>query len=241
MIKKTIKKWLRHYGKEIKPIDEYFEKLEPVKNDWLKSFNVKTIFDVGSSDGGYAKKIRQVFPNAMIYSFEAIPESYQKLLLNFKHDNKLKAFNVCLNNYNGTCEFNISEYSGSSSILKMNDMHKKAYPYTAKHKIAVVECKTLDTLVAEKSLVPEETILLKLDVQGAEWNILEGAKELIKKVKIVFMEVSFHTLYDNSILFTDIIIKMNSLGFKVKGIENVSQSLVDGTYLQCDAYFIKED
>ncbi len=241
MIKKTIKKLLRHYGKEIKPIDEYFEKLEPVKDDWLKSFNVNTIFDIGSSDGGYAKKIRQVLPNTTIYSFEAIPESYQKLLLNFKNDSKLKAFNVCLNNYNGTCEFNISEYSGSSSVLKMSDLHKKAYPYTANHEIVVVECKTLDTFIAENNLVLEDTVLLKLDVQGAEWNILEGATELLKKVKIIFMEASFNTLYDNSLLFTDVIIKMNSLGFKVKGIENVSQSLVDGTYLQCDAYFIKED
>jgi hypothetical protein len=83
--------------------------------------------------------------------------------------------------------------------------------------------------------------LLKLDVQGAEWMVLEGAQDILKRVKLIFMEVSFNTLYENSLLFSDTVIRMNQLGFNVKGIENISQSLIDGTFLQADVYFVRNN
>lgn len=240
MIKKTIKKILHHFGKDIVPFDDYENNLEPVKFNWLKSYNIKTILDIGASNGGYAKKIRAVFPLANIYSFEAINDSYKALLDCFKEDSKFKAYNICLSNYNGFCDFFVNEYKGSSSLLNMSRLHKEAYPFTEKYKPIQIECKRLDTFIEEHKLNFDDNILLKLDVQGAEWIILEGAENILKRVKVVFMEVSFNTLYENSVLFTETVLKMNRLGFDVGGIENISQSLIDGTFLQADVYFIRK-
>lgn len=241
MIKRIIKNILRYYGKEIVPYNDFEKRLEPVKFNWLKSLNIRTIIDVGASDGGYAKKIRAIFPQAKIYSFEAIHESYQLLSKKFSNDPNFKAFNICLNHYNGNCDFFINEYKGSSSLFHMSKLHKDAYPFTQKYYVIKTECKRLDTFIEEHNLNFEDNILLKLDVQGAEWNVLEGAEKILQRVKVVFMEVSFNTLYDNSILFTETIIRMKQLGFKVAGIENISQSLIDGTFLQADVYFLKEN
>lgn len=241
MIKRIIKNILRYYGKEIVPYNDFEKRLEPVKFNWLKSLNIRTIIDVGASDGGYAKKIRAIFPQAKIYSFEAIHESYQLLSKKFSNDPNFKAFNICLNYYNGNCDFFINEYKGSSSLFHMSKLHKDAYPFTQKYYVIKTECKRLDTFIEEHNLNFEDNILLKLDVQGAEWNVLEGAEKILQRVKVVFMEVSFNTLYDNSILFTETIIRMKQLGFKVAGIENISQSLIDGTFLQADVYFLKEN
>lgn len=240
MIKRIIKNILRYYGKEVVPYNDYEKRFEPVKFNWLKSFNIQTIIDVGASDGGYAKKIRAIFPQAKIYSFEAILESYQHLSKKFSNDPNFKAFNICLNNYNGNCDFFINEYKGSSSLFHMSKLHKDAYPFTQKYYAINTECKRLDTFIEENALNFEDNILLKLDVQGAEWNVLEGAEKILQRVKVVFMEVSFNKLYDNSILFTETIIRMKQLGFKVAGIENISQSIIDGTFLQADVYFLRE-
>ena len=123
----------------------------------------------------------------------------------------------------------------------MSKLHKDAYPFTQKYYVIKTECKRLDTFIEEHNLNFEDNILLKLDVQGAECNVLEGAEKILQRVKVVFMEVSFNTLYDNSILFTETIIRMKQLGFKVAGIENISQSLIDGTFLQADVYFLREN
>lgn len=239
MIKGVIKNILRRYGKEIVSYNEYEKKLEPVKYNWLKSFNIQTIIDVGASDGGYVKKIRPIFPQSKIYSFEAIEDSYQQLLKNFGNDPHFKAYNICLNNYDGECDFFINEYKGSSSLFNMSKLHKDAYPFTKKYYAIKTECKRLDTFIEEHNLIFEDNILLKLDVQGAEWNVLEGAEKILHRVKVIFMEVSLNTLYDNSILFTETVIRMNQLGFKVAGLENISQSLIDGTFLQADVYFFR--
>ena len=119
MIKRIIKNILRYYGKEVVPYNDYEKRFEPVKFDWLKSFNIQTIIDVGASDGGYVKKIRPIFPQSKIYSFEVIEDSYQQLLKHFGNDPHFKAYNICLNNYNGICDFFINEYKGSSSLLKI--------------------------------------------------------------------------------------------------------------------------
>ncbi|GAB4461333.1 MAG: FkbM family methyltransferase [Bacteroidales bacterium] len=241
MIKKLVKNILHRFGKDIVPYDEYEKKLEPVKFNWLKSFNINTIIDIGASDGGYAKKIRAIFPDARIFSFEVINDSYIKLKERFKDDSKFQAFNICLSNYNGHCDFFVNEYKGSSSMLNMSRLHKEAYLFTQKYQPIQVECKTLDSFIEQNKVEVEENILLKLDVQGAEWIVLEGAHDILKRVKVIFMEVSFNTLYENSVLFSDTVIKMNQLGFNVIGIENISQSLIDGTFLQADVYLVRNN
>lgn len=241
MIKGIIKNVLRRFGKEIIPYNDYEKRLEQVKYNWLKSLNIRTIIDIGASDGGFVKKIRYVFPQSKIYSFEVIEDSYIQLLKKFGNDPYFKAYNICLNNYNGNCDFFINEYKGSSSLLIMSKLHKEAFPFTEKYYTIKTECKRLDTFIEEHNLFFEDNILLKLDVQGAEWKVLEGAEKILQRVKVIFMEVSFNTLYDNSILFTETIIRMNQWGFKVVGIENISQSLIDGTFLQADVFFLKEN
>ena len=100
----------------------------PVKNLWLKNKNIKTVFDIGASDGGFAREIRELLPTAKIYSFEALPEIYEKLESNFIDDALFQSYNIALSNYNGQTSFFRCESSGSSSILEMDELHKTAYP-----------------------------------------------------------------------------------------------------------------
>ena len=85
----------------------------------------------------------------------------------------------------------------------------------------------------------EANILLKIDVQGYEKSVLEGAEELLKNTKVILTEVSFNELYKDQALFNEIIDFLKERGYYLAGIENISQSLKDGTFLQADVFFVR--
>lgn len=238
-LKKAFKSFLLKRGKVIKPYDPTEEKVDQVRYDWLKKRGVNTIIDVGASDGGFASRSRLLFPKAQIYSIEALENSYEKLVKRFEGDKKFKAFNIGVSDREGKTSFFLCDNNtGSSSLLKMGDLHKEAYPHTSKNTEIHIDVTTMDQLF-EKEIV-EEGVLLKLDVQGAELLVLKGAESLLKKVSVIFTEISFNELYENSVLFETLQDYLRNFGFVVQGLENVSQSTVDGTFLQADVFFVKK-
>ena len=234
-MKKAIKKILRQRGYDIKPLDLYQEQIDIVNYDWLKKKNIKTILDIGASFGEYATRARNLFPDAEIISFEAIPKSYKILSEKFKNDSLHKCFNIALSNYTGETVFRISSNSGSSSLLEMNDLHKINYPVSKDIQEININCDKLDNVI--KDLKLKRNVLMKLDVQGAEKLVLEGAEETLKNVDIIFSEINFSELYKGNVPFSELCRYLLEKGFTVIGIENISQSTIDGTYLQADAYF----
>jgi 23S rRNA U2552 (ribose-2'-O)-methylase RlmE/FtsJ len=128
MFKDITKSQLRNAGKKITPINPYPEKLEPIKHQWLKDMAIGCVIDVGASDGGFAKKAREMFPSCEIFSFEAIPDSFHKLKANFSADNRFQAFNIALSNSTGEVKFYESSNTGSNSLLVMDELHKTVYP-----------------------------------------------------------------------------------------------------------------
>lgn len=238
-MKQIIKKILRKTGRTITPINIYEERLAPVKHEWLKKKNIDIIFDIGASDGGFARKARALFPSAKIYSFEALPEVFSKLTSNFREDKQFKAFNIALSNHNGSTTFYRCASSGSSSILEMGDLHKSAYPSTKDNEKITIPCSKIDDLILNENISLDGNVLMKIDVQGAEGLVLSGAENLLTKTDLVFLEINFNNVYNENILFTDLVCFFKEKGFKIEGIENVTQSLVDGTFLQADAYFVK--
>lgn len=230
-------KILHRFGLVIKDRDVYEEELAVSKDLWLKQLNIESVIDVGASTGGYASKARKIFPNAKIASFEPLPNSFNKLSERFKDDVNHRAYNFVLSDKHGELAFNQSSNSGSSSMLEMSNTHAEAYPHTANNTTIKVQADTLDAVFS--SLHLSGNILLKLDVQGAEELVLKGAVESLKEVKLIFIETSFVELYKGQWLFNDLYQFLLSHNFKLVGVENVSQNVKDGTFLQMDAYFIK--
>ena len=105
LLKQLVKKFLATRNLEIVPINSYFHKLERVKNDWLKAMDIKTIIDVGASDGGFAMKIKEVIPSAQLYCFEALEDIYEVLNVNLKNMNKITTVNMAMSDKIGQVSF----------------------------------------------------------------------------------------------------------------------------------------
>ena len=206
------------------------------KTVWLESFDIKTVIDVGANIGQFAIDVRKLYHDADIYSFEPLPEPYSELLVNTKLFSKFNPYNFALGDYEGTTKMYSNEFSQSSSMLEMADSHKQAFPHTKNACSITVNIQTLDATVSELQL--DADILLKIDVQGSEKQVLDGAKDTLNKVKIIIIETSYISLYKDQSLFGDIHNYLAELGFRFHG--NLGQLLhpTDGSILQGDSIFI---
>jgi FkbM family methyltransferase len=239
MVKRIINGVFRRIG--YTKIDHYQLLQEAAKEKWWKSHNIDMIFDIGASDGGFARKIKGIYPNAELHSFEALPNSYDRLIQKCEGFKNFHPNNIALADKDGEIEFFLCEDStGSSSMLEMTDIHKEAYPHTAKNKSLKVNAITLDDYVSQNKLnLESKTILMKLDVQGAEKIVLSGCETTLEKVKCIFCEINFVETYKGCVLFPELNNMLENKGFTLIGIENVSLSTVDGAFLQADALYLK--
>lgn len=239
VILKLLDRLLNKKNFKIVPFYQYEGQLEIVKYDWIKELNIETIIDVGASYGQYSTKARSLFTNSTIFAFEPLPESFEKLKNSFSKDSKFFPFRIAMSNFVGEVNFFKNQHVGSSSLLEMTNLHKVAHPYSKNSDKIIVKSDTLDNFFKNRKL--ENNILLKLDVQGAESNVLEGAADLLKKVRLIYIEISFNKLYENQMLITEIIYYLKDFGFRFVGIEDISQSLKDGIFLQGNAFFNKDE
>ena len=207
-----------------------------LKSVWLESFEIKTVIDVGANIGQFAVDASELYPDAVIYSFEPLPGPYSQLLINTKSFSKFNPYNIALSDHKGTTKMYSNEFSQSSSILEMAESHKKAFPHSKNATPVKVKVQTLDAIFNGVEL--DTDILLKIDVQGSEKQVLDGGKETIKKVKVIIIETSYISLYKDQSLFGDIHNYLAELGFRFHG--NLGQLLhpTDGSILQGDSVFI---
>ncbi len=171
----------------------------------------QTIIDVGASTGEFVKAARFVFPVATIYAFEPIPASFRHLIKLNDNDNNLFIYNYALSMENTLCSFNLNEFSLSSSLLSMTPRHKELFPHTKNETIIQVECRRLDSI---NNLKLKKPVFLKIDVQGAELQVLKGGEDLVKDFDLIQLEVSFEIFYQGQAQFLEIMAYMRHLGFK---------------------------
>ncbi|HWQ46192.1 MAG TPA: FkbM family methyltransferase [Longilinea sp.] len=205
---------------------------------WFKSKGIRTIVDIGGFVGSFAYAMRMILPETQIYSFEPLVGNFQALVHNLEPLGRFKAFNTALGGHQGTTEFWQNDFTASSSVLDLGDLHKEAFPYAAQaHKITVPMGR-LDDFLPQMTL--ETPVLLKIDVQGYEMTVLEYGLEVLKKVHYVIMETSFQPLYAGQPLFHDIELWMEAHGFRFAGDLDTLPSPKDGTILQADSLFIRK-
>lgn len=209
------------------------------KNElWLKKLPIKTFIDIGAYVGEYVKYSEKLYPKAKIYAFEPLKEGYGQLLKLKKMNENLTIFNIALSDKDARQAFYKSSYFPSSSLLKMDVLHKKSFPFAARLRKETVEVRKLDAVFAD--ILLEKEIFIKIDTQGNEGKIIDGGINTIRKSKIIQLEVSFYPLYKGQLLFHDIYQKLRKLGFLFHGIRNQITSPLDGSILQAHVYFINE-
>lgn len=151
-----------------------------------------TVFDVGANIGNYSIFLSQlVGPYGKVYSFEPTSSTFRQLLRRFQEFNcsNIYAFQKAIFSENKQIELNEfpEEYSSWNSLgfPKMLDPEDRTAYVPIVH-TEIVEAITLDRFCQQNQI---ETIhYLKIDVEGAESDVLKGALELLKRKAINFIQ-----------------------------------------------------
>jgi FkbM family methyltransferase len=175
--------------------------------------DIKTIIDVGANIGQYALASHRFYPNSQIFSFEPVPICYRQLKENTKKNTNIHSYNYALGNQNSEIIFFQNDHTHASSALNVSRYQKEKVPKTKDFKEIKVKCFRLDDFPFEYSFL--SPILLKLDVQGYERNVLEGASNFLQKVDYIVLETSFIPMYDNEPLFDEMHTHLKEKGFKL--------------------------
>lgn len=205
--------------------------------DILSKYDFKTFIDIGASYGDFICLVKEHKKNVEIFGFEPILSVFYSLQNRYREVDQISLYNLALGDFDGYVDFNVNEYSYSSSILPIGDIHVKEFPFTKNYKTSEVKITSLDNVLRNKNL--EKPLLIKVDVQGYEGRVILGGKKTFSQADIVIIELSFCELYLGQPLFEIINEELNQLGLFYAGCISQLCSPDDNSILQQDALYLR--
>jgi FkbM family methyltransferase len=174
----------------------------------LKSlgFAPATIYDIGAYRGGWTRLAAEVFPHAQFVLFEANADHADELAAS-GHRHVIAALGAA---DGGVRSFHVprtGDVTGASLYVESTAHYSQ--PNLQVRELAIAQ---LDTLVARERLPAPQ--LIKIDVQGAELDVLAGARETLRHAGALIVEVSLVDYNRNAPLIADVLAAIDREGFK---------------------------
>lgn len=190
MLKQKLKNLLKRYGYAIYDIRRlpFGYDLKQDISRISPNLTLTTIFDVGANKGQTALDYLQKFPEAKIFSFEPVSETFEVLKNNLYSAPNVLCFNLALGEQNDQKQMLVEGTSGCNSILNTTDFNSKS-----NQSLESIKVMTLDSFLENYDNEIHQIDLLKIDTEGYESQVLRGAKATLSSNKILYIlaEVTF--------------------------------------------------
>jgi FkbM family methyltransferase len=235
-MKKIIQNILARAGMKLVRYPESDEKRRVQLVDF---FRINKILDVGANAGQYALQMRRLGFKGRIISYEPLNQAFSTLSRIAASDPNWETWNLALGDENTESEINIAANSFSSSFLDILPAHTRSAPQSAYVKKQKVQIKTLDSIF-EDIYQPDDRVLLKIDTQGFEKKVIDGAQQSLPQIKGIQLEMSIIPLYMDEMLFTEMISYLKERGFDLFSLENGFANPMTGQLLQVDGIFFRQ-
>lgn len=177
--------------------------------------------DIGANMGFYSLALATLNPNLNVQSFEPQPRTYSYFATNVslnKLESQVKVFNCGLGSKEDNLKMYIPAFTGSGGGSFAN-LHMEE----GDAEEVLVPVKTLDTLVQSNSNID----LIKIDVEGFEFEVVEGGLELIKSGKpTIVIELLRKWMKPFGKQPQDVINLLNPLGYEVFSIGSSHLTLI---------------
>lgn len=236
--KNIIKRAIHHFGFDLR-------RYRPDRSEaaqfmaMLSIHEVNLVLDVGANTGQFGQQLRLAGYRGRIVSFEPLSTAHEKLVEASRNDPLWEvAPRAAIGNEDGGIEIHVAGNSVSSSVLDMLDAHVSAAPESRYVGSERVPLRRLDTLASDY-LHPDSILFIKIDTQGYEDRVLQGASNLLEKAVGLQLELSFVPLYDGQRLYDEMVDQLKALGFELWGMSPVFVDPQSGRLLQVDATFFR--
>jgi FkbM family methyltransferase len=204
----------------------------------VSAHRIDVILDVGANIGQYARDMRGIGYRGRIVSFEPITKPFAELRRAADRDPSWTAVHLGIGESDGERTINVSQNVFSSSLLAALPALTAAAPAARYVGNEVVQIRRLDG-VFDEYVRPGERVLLKIDTQGYEPQVIDGAAGCINRIAGIQVEMSLVPLYAGERLFSEIVTKIERLGFTLMSLEQGLCDAATGQWQQCDGVFFR--
>ncbi len=155
------------------------------------SCEIKTIFEIGSLNGADALYLKEQFPNADVHAIEGLESNYNLYLKDLK---SIHTHNTIISNYDGITKWHVKNTNGIHGIFDRG----QEFGTTVLEK----KCQTLKTFC--ENLGIESIDIMKIDVEGATLEVLEGSFDLLYTVKMMHIEAESEAFFKGQRLYPEL-------------------------------------
>jgi len=232
--------WLKRTRKRIRHGLRSYRPKERMLRDLLADQRIDLVLDVGANVGDYAGNLADLGYDGEVLLFEPLSAAHARLSARAATHPRWRVMpRGALGERAGRMEINIAGNSFSSSLLPMTATHVAAASSSAYVASEPVEVRTLDELVGP-GMVAGRRAFLKLDVQGYEAKVIDGAAATLPLLAAIQLELSVRPLYDGQPDYVQLLGRLAAAGFR---LHQIYDSWCDerGSLLQFDALLVKAE
>ncbi len=195
------------------------------------TFTNDVCLDVGAHRGETIAWMLEIF-NGPIHAFEPVKVNFEACKSRYEKHSRVTLQNLGLSNKTGEAEIFIEENTQTNSLKSTNS--------SAESLKETISLTTIDSYLSNHGIQTIE--MLKVDAEGHEMEILEGAKDTLSRqgVKLIFCET---TLDMNNLYHTPLNALQACLydyGYKFKGVFDQVFIPEHNNFMYCDALFALE-
>jgi FkbM family methyltransferase len=185
--------------------------------DFIQDRKIDVVIDVGANLGQFGESLRSDGYRGRIVSFEPIRADFEVLSRRAAADGNWEAHRSAVGASTGTARLHVSKLSVYSSILGLADTALLHDERMAIDHVEDVPVRTIDEIAGGLT----GRIFLKVDTQGYEKQVLEGASKTIPRLLGIQLEIPVIRIYDGQWQFKEAFDSMSEIGFVPAQIQPV--------------------
>ncbi|MNK56820.1 2-O-methyltransferase NoeI [compost metagenome] len=195
----------------------------PYDRNWIfdakKILNsdVAVIVDAGANIGSVSTELNYWFPDAKIFAFEPVARTFATLKSNVNKLSNIQPYQLGLGDTQQKISINLNPENTINSIKSdFNNLEN-----IEREEITII---TLNDFLTESGI--KDVDILKIDVEGFEFEVLYGCKHFLQSIKLIILEVGFER-ESTKVHFSDVDNFMEKNEFQLCGIYETRRSLTD--------------
>jgi FkbM family methyltransferase len=203
----------------------------------LEHLGINVVLDVGANVGQYGRELLEYGYRGRLISFEPMTREFALLRATAaKAARTWECRQLGLADSDGTARINVAGTFSSILSKSPDAVDSIAWAPTGVEEIRVAR---LDSLWPEL-YKPGDKVWMKMDVQGYEMHVLNGAPEALKDIAALEMEMAMSPLYSQQPTYLEMQDRMAQLGFGLWSLNPGARHLQTGRLLEVDGTFVRQ-
>jgi FkbM family methyltransferase len=207
--------------------------------DLMRREEIDCVLDVGANNGHFGAEIREQGYKGRIVSFEPGSAVFGELSRRSAGDALWAIHRAGLGNEDGELEISIMESDVFSSFKTPSDYTSQKFGGAKVERREKVPVLRLDSFLHEHPHALTPNTYLKVDTQGFEIEVLEGAGDLLNRFCVIQMELPLRLLYEGQKSFSEMLEWMAERGFEIGMAKENGFDWQDCRLLELDVAFVR--